>query len=305
MPEALRRRSIPDQFVGMLRLVALLRPAWRDLARPLAMTLVASSVGMVTPLLSKALVDVAYPSRDVSLVNAFVLATLGAAIGTAILNALRGYVSSLVTSELLGRTSLLFFSHLVRLSIRFHDERQVGEILSRFSDVRTAFTSVTTIATGLIVNGFYLLLVPPALMVIDWRLAGISLLFVPFSSALSIYSISSLRESWRLTTEAAATLNAIHAETLQNIRVVKSMGLEAEFADRARSAWCRLISLQDFTYSRGELFAAAAAIVNACGSGLFMLVGWHRVIAGDLSLGGFFAMSTYVGFIVAPVTYFA
>lgn len=305
MRESQKYRTLSQQIIGLLRVVALLRPAWRQLARPLTITLIASALGMMTPLLSKALVDVAYPRRDLSLVTALVIATLGAAVGSAILNALRAYVSSLISSELLGRISLLFFERLLNLPIRFYGQRQVGEILSRFSDVRGAFANVTTLSTGLLVNGFYLLLVPPALFLLDWQLAGVSLVFLPISSGLSLYSTSRLIGSWRLTSEASAALNAVHAETLQNIRVVKSMGLELEFVDRARTAWHRLLTLQEFTYSRSQAYAVAIAIVNAISSSVFLYVGWRRVVGGELSLGAFFAMSTYIGFIIAPISYFA
>jgi ABC-type bacteriocin/lantibiotic exporter with double-glycine peptidase domain len=127
---------------------------------------------MVTPYFSKLLID-RCTRRATPRDEILVLGTLAFGIGSTVIGAIRG-PHHLHHGVPLQRTSLLFFNHLQHLTARFFDEHRVGEIMSRFADVRSSLSSVSKVFETIFVNGTYLVLVPPSFM-LQWKLAVVAL----------------------------------------------------------------------------------------------------------------------------------
>ena len=125
-------------------------------------------------MLSKLLFDRVFPARDLTLLEVVVLGTLVVTALTALLSGLKSYYSQLVGAELTRATSLLFFNHLQHLPIRFFDQHRVGEITSRFQDVRTSLGTVSRALETVLVSIPYMLLIPPILVALDPALALIA-----------------------------------------------------------------------------------------------------------------------------------
>jgi ATP-binding cassette subfamily B protein len=134
-----------EAFQQFLRLLRLIRAYWSPLVKGMVLGLVLGVFGMVTPYLSKLLIDEVYPTRNITLMEVLVGGILVMAVASAVMSAIRAYFTNYTTSHLANATSLLFFNHLQHLRTRFFDEHRVGEIISRFADVRNSLNSVSRV----------------------------------------------------------------------------------------------------------------------------------------------------------------
>jgi len=290
-----------EAFQQFLRLLRLIRSYWGPLGKGISLGLVLGIIGMVTPYLSKLLIDEVYPTRNLTLMEVLVAGILAVSVAQAVMGAIRSYFTTYTTSHLANATSLLFFNHLQHLRTRFFDEHRVGEIISRFADVRNSLSSVSRVFETLFVNGVYLVLVPPFLFLLQWKLAIVSLITVPITVVITTASGRLLRRFWKKSAEAYADLGAFQVEVLSHIRTLKAMSLEHQVYDRARGLIQGALQVQLKAGGWSQVFGALTAVVRALGTAVFTWYAWRLIIRGEMTLGTYIAFTAYNGYLFNPL----
>ncbi|HET7233604.1 MAG TPA: ABC transporter ATP-binding protein, partial [Longimicrobium sp.] len=286
-----------EAFQQFLRLLRLIRSYWGALGKGMALGLVLGLFGMVTPYLSKLLIDEVYPTRNLTLMEVLVMGILAVSVASAVMSAIRAYFTGYTTAHLANATSLLFFNHLQHLRTRFFDEHRVGEIISRFSDVRNSLNSVSRVFETLFVNGVYLILVPPFLFLLQWKLAVVSLITIPLTVIITTLSARLLRRFWKKSAEAYADLGAFQVEVLSHIRTLKAMGLEHSVYERARNQIQGALQVQLKAGGWSQVFNTMTAVVRALGTAVFTWYGWTLIVRNEMSLGDYIAFTAYMGYL--------
>jgi ABC-type bacteriocin/lantibiotic exporter with double-glycine peptidase domain len=304
MPPVQQHAEIPplrEAFQQFLRLLRLIRRYWGPLGKGIVLGLVLGLLGMVTPYLSKLLIDEVYPTHNLTLMEVLVLGILAISVASAVMSAIRTYYTTYTTSNLANATSLLFFNHLQHLRTRFFDEHRVGEIISRFADVRNSLNSVSRVFETLFVNGVYLFLVPPFLFVLQWKLAIVSLITIPLTVAITTLSARLLRRFWKKSAEAYADLGAFQVEVLSHIRTLKAMSLEHAVYEKASAQIQGALNVQLKAGAWSQVFGALTAMVRALGTAVFTWYGWTLIVHGDMTLGDYIAFTAYMGYLYNPL----
>lgn len=284
------------------RLLVLLRPYWGGLARSILLGLVIGLVGMTPPYLSKLLIDEVYPARDVTLMEVLVGGLLAITLSVALMEAIRGYFQTHVSARLTNATVLLFFNHLQHLRARFFEKRQVGEVMSRFSDIRQALGTVSQGFGTMFVQGVYLVLVPPFLFVLEWRLALVALAFAPVTVGITLLSARILRAFYKRMAEAYAELRGYQVEVLSHMRTLKVLSVEHLVFDHARRQADVALGHQLRAGIVGEGFTLATTAVGAAGTAVFTWYGWTLILDQKMTLGTYIAFMAYLGFFTQPLT---
>ncbi len=296
--------QLKEAAVQFMRLVRLIRPYWMPLLKGMALALMLGMLGMVSPYLTKLLVDEVYPSENVSLLHVLVAAILGLGLSNAVLGGIRAYYSMFIDTRLGSATRLMFFNHLQHLKARFFDDHQVGEVNSRFQDVGMALKAISDVFQTIFVQGVYLLLVPPVLFLLEWRLALIALISLPLILAITALSGRFLRRFWKRSSEAYADLNAFQIETLSHIRTFKSMGLEHLVFQRAHSMVDNAMRQQLMAGGLSQMLGGANGLLRAGNTALFTLFGWTLILDRQMSLGDYLAFTSYVAYLYNPLSQF-
>lgn len=291
-----------EAFQQFKRLLRLIRPYWGPLVKGMVLGLVMGLFGMVTPYLSKLLIDQVYPTRNLTLMHVLVLGVLGVTVASSVMGAIRGYFTMYTTSHLGNATSLLFFNHLQHLTVRFFDEHRVGEIMSRFADVRNSLSSVSKVFETLFVNGAYLILVPPFLFLLQWKLAIVSLITVPLTVLITTMSARILRKYWKKSAEAYADLGAFQVEVLSHIRTLKALALENHIYEKANRQITGALQVQLKAGGFGQMFGLVNAVVRALGTAVFTWYAWTLILRGEMTLGDYIAFTAYMGYLYNPLT---
>ncbi len=283
------------------RLVRLIRPYWKPLAQGMMLALVLGLVGMVTPYLTKLLIDEVYPTEDVSLMHVLVGGIVALGLSSTLLGTLRGYFTLYIDTRLNNATRLMFFNHLQHLTVRFFDQHQVGEINSRFMDVGRALESISRVFQTIFVQGAYLFLVPPVLFWLEWRLALVAIIGLPLTLSVTALSGRIMRKYWKRTSESFADLNAFQIETLTQIRTFKTMGLEHQVYRRAHGLIEKAMEQQLTAGGLAQVFGTFNGVLQMLNTGLFTWFGWTLILEREMTLGDFMAFTAYIGFLYNPL----
>jgi ABC-type bacteriocin/lantibiotic exporter with double-glycine peptidase domain len=290
------------QAVGNFnRLLQIVRPYWGGLASTNLLGLFVALLSLANPYLSKQFFDRVYPSRDVSLMEVLVFSVAAFGIATAVMSTIRAYFSQVVASKLGSEVGLMYFNHLQHLPISFFDQHRVGEVLSRVADVRSATGTISRVFQTLVVNGAYLVIVPPFLLLLNWRLSLLALIMTPVTVAISTISSRILRRFLKLSAEAGAELGAIQVEVLSQIRAVKSLSAEARVFADARGQSEELLRAQISGAAISAGVTLANSLVRVLGSAVFSWYAWTLILSGEMTLGAFVAFSGYLGYLTGPV----
>lgn len=288
-----------------VRLLKLLAPNLTFVAKGLLLQAGVQLVALVVPLLSRELYDSAYPAQDYSLMRVVVLGVAIVSITGSIMTALRSYYNQVVSARLNYSVGLQFFDRILRLRTDFLDLRLTGEVLSRTQDLQRATGLVVGILQNIIVNGTMLAIAPVLLILINWRLAILSLASIPVTTFISLVLGKPGRKLAKKAAEQVALHSAFSFEMISNHRTIRSLSAEdqvldraAEFATRANRAQLEQAGLLGLTTS-------ISTIVTTLGSSVMSWYAWTLILDGQLSIGGFVAFSAYVGYLTGPVTQLA
>jgi ABC-type bacteriocin/lantibiotic exporter with double-glycine peptidase domain len=285
----------------LARLMRLVRPYWRGLGTGIILGSTVGVIGLITPYLSKVFIDTVYPSRDVALMHLLVLGLLVASVASTIMSALRSYHSQVLSAQMGSATNLLFLNHVQHLPARFFDEHSVGEVLSRFGDVRTALSALTNIIQTVLGSGIYLLLAPPVLLLLNWKLALVSLVTVPVTTLVATLSGRGVRRYWQQSAEASAALSALQVEVFNHIRTLKTLAVEHHVYRTASRQTEVALRAQLTAGGLGVLVGLFNGVVRTGGMAFFTWYAWRLVLRDAMTLGDFVAFSAYIGFLTGPV----
>ena len=285
----------------IFKIIKMLRPYWRFIFQSLLVGIMVMFLQIPGPYITKVLIDDVYPHKDYTLLT-FIL-IIGAVLSTGLgfTNLLSNYFARYVGVNMGLDFKSRFYSHVQSQDFSFFDNRQTGEILSRFRDMDRSIGSTIGMVNSLIMNTLQLLIFPPILLYINWKLALLSLAVLPFDTVLIIVSKRYLSRVSKKVTEASAELSAKSYESLSGIRTVQALGLEATFYHKLRDIFLNVSKLQIQSTHLSGGFGFIGSLVKTAGTLAYGWYGWTQVLNGNLSLGSYMAFSGYVGYLYGPI----
>ena len=285
----------------ILKIIKMLRPYWRFIFQSLLVGIMVMFLQIPGPYITKVLIDDVYPHKDYTLLT-FIL-ILGAVLSTGLgfTGLLSTYFARYVGVNMGLDFKSRFYSHIQSLDFSFFDNRQTGEILSRFRDMDSSVNSTVGMVNSLIMNSLQLLIFPPILLYINWKLALISLAVLPFDTVLVMVSKKYLSRVSKKLTEASAESSATSYESLSGIRTVQALGLEAAFYHKIRDIFINVSRLRIRSTHLSGGFGFIGSLVKTAGTLAYGWYGWTQVLNGNLSLGSYMAFSGYVGYLYGPI----
>ncbi|HEX9705953.1 MAG TPA: peptidase domain-containing ABC transporter [Gemmatimonadales bacterium] len=297
--------SLREGWRLLVRFVRLIRGYWGALATGIALGLAVGLVGILVPYVSKLLIDEVYPTRNVTLMHVLVGGILAMSLASTAVGGIRTYYAQTVGGQLNTAAGLMFFNHIQHLPMRFFETHRVGEIMSRFNDLSTSLSAVSRIFETVLLRGVYLVLVPPLLFVLNWKLALLSVVTLPVTATIAAATARVLRRYWKQSAEAQAELNAYHIEVLSHVRTLKTMAAEHRTYAGARTQVREALTIRLRAAGLGVIVGSVNGAIRAGGTALFMWFGWTLILRGELTLGAYIAFVAYQGYLVGPLNQFA
>ncbi len=284
---------------GWLLLIATLRLQVRGLSMGAGVGLAWTLGKVAVPQLTRLAIDKGI-EKDGSLIF-WTMLILAAATVAGFFAACRRYFafreSRLTESYLRER----LFAQIQGLHVGFHDKAQTGQLMSRSSsDLQQVqgfvvnipiFVSQITMVLGVVVILFFS----------DPILAAVSLAPLPFINVSARRFSNKIHPAVLAVQQEQAQLANVVEETVSGVRVIKGFGAEGvQLAKLQTEADDIRRESMKAAYIRSR-FLPAIDLLPSLGLVAVLGLGGHRVITGDMTLGGLVAFNTYLTMLIWPM----
>jgi ATP-binding cassette subfamily B protein len=180
-PRQLRPEDIPSLPVSLRRIRRLFTPYRARLGGLLALIFLSAGLGVINPFLLREFINVAYPRHDTTLVIELVAGMIALSIITSVIGVAQTWISNQVGQRVMHDLRAAVYAHLQRMSLAFFTHTRTGEVQSRIAnDIGGVDSVVTSTATSIVQNVTTVVAVVVAMLLLDWRLAALSLVLLPF-----------------------------------------------------------------------------------------------------------------------------
>ena len=291
------------------RLRALLPDLW-DLVRTrrgaLALGLVLMTVnrvcGLVLPASTKFLIDDVIGKRQLERLGPLVGAVLAATLIQGVSSFALTQILSKAAQRLIAEMRTKVQAHVGRLPVTYYDAHKTGQLVSRImNDVEGVRNLV---GTGLVEFLGGLLTAALALLVMLSISPGMTAVtfaaLLVFGGAL-LYAFKTLRPIFKERSKIYGEVTGRLTESLGGVRVVKGYHAENREAEVFATGVSRLLDnvLKTLT-STSSMSLASSVMLGVVGAAI-MYVGTREILAGHLTVGGFFTYTMFLGFLVGPM----
>ncbi|MEW5847835.1 MAG: ABC transporter transmembrane domain-containing protein [Myxococcota bacterium] len=194
------------------------------------------------------------------------------------------------------------FDKMLTLPVSFHETRQRGDLMARFtSDVQNVEQSVTDASADAIRHALQVVGLVIQAFLIDWQLAAACFISVP----ATFWPVSRFgRFLKRVGSEGQARIGQMTSqvqETLHGIRVVQAFGGEEAARTGYREQARRFVRLMDRSVLARGLYSPTMEILGVIGIGILLRYAGGRIVAGELSAERFISFITCMFLLYAPI----
>ena len=259
-------------------------------------------LGLLWPLFTKILIDDVLLARNGSLLFTLCGIMLGVTVLGYGIGAVNRYLYTQVTARVLFALRQHLFAHLQKLSLRFHTQVKVGDLLSRLNtDIAEIQSVLTDAAFTFVTNVFVLIATVGFLIWLNWQLFLISLLVVPIQM-YGVYKIQPhMVAETRKVRELNASISSFLVESLSAIKFIKQFGVERTQLGRLGRLGEQFVAVVTRFEMLGYIGSTTATATTFLGSTLVTLYGGYLVIEGHMSIGGLVAFSAYQSRAFSPI----
>ncbi|MER3406778.1 MAG: ABC transporter, partial [Chloroflexota bacterium] len=296
------------EVAQLRRIAGYLTPYWQTWLLILACVAATSVIGLLPPLIVRAIIDHAIPYGEAGLLNLLVLAMLAVPVANGLIGVAQNYLNVRVGQGIMFDLRNQLYAHLQRMSLRFYTATRTGEIMSRVSnDVGGVQGVVTGTLVSIVTNALTVLSTLVVIFAMNWKLALLALVVLP-AFVLPTRGVGRIRHRIsRLAQEKQAELTSIMQETLSisGYVLAKIFGREAYERERFRQKNLELMALQIKQAMVGRWFFMALGALSAAGPAVIYWYGGHLAIQQELSVGTVVAFVAYLSNLYRPVTQLA
>lgn len=259
-------------------------------------------LGLSTAVYVQKIVDNVIPSGNQNLLNLLSVAMLAIIAVQVFVGASQELLVLGVARRIDGRLMLGYYDHVLRLPLSFFTKRPVGDIVARVNDAASIRNLVSTIALGMVLNGFILVYSVALMVLYSWRLALLLFATLPLFGLVYLAVDRVNRRNQRAMLESAAELQSWMVESVEGIATVKHLRLE-EFA--SLQAETRLVRLLR-TLDRGTRVAVAGSSATTLISRLAVVmafwVGGSMVLDQRITPGELLSLYALLAYLTGPVS---
>ncbi len=197
---------------------------------------------------------------------------------------------------------LAVYAHLQRLSLRFHDRRPTGDLVTRLTGDVSAVGDLFSQSLGNLAASVLLLV---GMVVVSLRIDPVLALaafsVTPILSFLTVRFRRMVRALARHQRSKDGELASLATEALGAVRAVRALGAERLEHDRLAGASQERLGAGVAAAATESRFGGVIDVTGAAGWALVLVLGMGRVAAGALSPGDLVVMSSYTRRLYKPL----
>jgi ATP-binding cassette, subfamily B, multidrug efflux pump len=278
----------------MRRLIRYLRPYRKYVFFAFLLLLFESAIETLFPLLTKIAIDRYIATSDfggLGLVALGYVSALGVKFAAEFV---QGLTLQRTGQRIMFDMRMEIFTHLQRMSPSFYDRNPVGRLITRVvTDVDVLNELFSSGIVSIFGDIFTLLGIVIAMLILNWRMALVTMTVIPLIAITTAIFRSKARDSYRRVRIAIAKINSFLNEHITGMAVVqlynrerKSAARFGEINEEHRRANMDSVLAYSWFYPVIELLSAVAM-------GLIIWYGGGSMIQGTMELGALVAFIQY------------
>ncbi|MGO9029529.1 MAG: ABC transporter ATP-binding protein [Acidimicrobiales bacterium] len=287
------------------RMLRFARPYRTILILFLVLIVADAVIGVVNPLLFRAIINHGILGKDSGLIISLALLAAGLSVLDTGLSIAERWVSAKVGEGLIFDMRSQVFGHIQKMPIAFFTRTQTGALISRLNnDVLGAQQAFTDILSSVISNLVSVTLVLIVMFFLSWQITLVSLVILPVfvipAKRVGRRLSSITRESYGLNAQMNTTMT--ERFNVSGALLVKLFGRPAEERRgfEAKAGRVRDIGVTQAMYAR--VFIAALTLTASLATALVYGWGGVRAVDGQLSVGTVVALAAYLTRLYGPLT---
>jgi ATP-binding cassette, subfamily B, bacterial len=294
----------PSRQRDTRRILELFKPYWVRLGAVLVLIVISAGVSMLNPFLLRTALDTGLFKHNGTVLTETVLGMIGVAIFSNATGVWQTYMSNQVGQRVMHDLRAAVYHHLQRMSLAFFTRTRTGEVQSRIAnDIGGLESVLTTTATSIAQNATTVIAALVAMLLLDWRLAVISLVFVP-PSVYMTRRVGRVRR--RITSEQQrrlADVSALVAESLSvsGILLGKTMGRGQDLADRFTEESKGIADLEVRSRMAGRWLMATIQFAFAAQPAIIYWLAGQSFVGHSISIGTVVAFTTLQTRLLFPI----
>ena len=296
----------------ILRLVVFVRSRWGWLALAFGCLVASTAFGMIVPRMLGDGIDTALRIGE----SGFLWwpmareTAIWLVAGTIIIaSALRGvseygqqFLAESVSQKVSYDIRNAIYDRLQRLSFAYYDQAQTGQLMSRATvDVEAIRMFFGMGLLGIVQAVIMVVAITCILLLMDWKLALMTLAFLPPIGWIAYKFSSRIRPMWLKIQQQLAVLGTILQESLTGVRIVKSFSREKEEGQKFSTQATVLYDEQIGVARQMAFNMPFMMFVMGLPTILIIWYGGREVVAGTMTVGYLVQFMLYVGMMVMPV----
>ncbi len=237
--------------------------------------------------------------NGVLLIGVFLLFLIGASF---VLNYWQYYLLEKSGQNMMQDIRMELFSRIQGQSIRFFDRNPVGRLVTRVTnDIENLNEMFKSVLITVFKDIFLLAGIIVVLLHLNWRLALISFILLPFVFGLTLFFSRQAREVFREIRKNIAAINAFLQERIPGIRIIQLFVQE-----KMQLKYFKELNHKNYLASMRQIkifavFMPSMEVFSSVGIGLLLWYGGGKVISEQLTLGSLVAFIGYIQMFFKPI----
>ena len=267
-----------------------------------ASLVIATSLDMISPVLTRKMIDEVIIGKDLSIFVYLLLGFLGIGVGRCIFGYIKEYTFDSVSNKISMSIRRDLFKHIQSLGADFFDRTGTGELMSRIKDdVDRVWDGLGFVGMLLIEVVYHTGIVLFCMTRINLKLTVIPFVAMLFCGCIAIVMERRLGQVYEDISEENAQLNTIAEENLGGVRCVKSFAREdfeiKKFMSHNKKYYDLNMKQSRIFVKFYPMFSLISKILPV----VVLLFGGHYVMDGNMTLGELSAFVEYSMNIIWPM----
>ena len=223
-------------------------------------------------------------------------------VARAVMQFTRSYAAHKAGWGVVSDARRLVYQHIQKLSLRFYEDKQTGQLMSRIINDTDLFERMIAHALpDVIVNGITLVGVSAILLSMNVNLTLLTLIPIPIIIFALIGYSKLVRPAFRNRQQSIGELNAVLNDNLSGIREVKSFAREEDTLDKVDNKIQLVLHKNLRALKLMAIFNPIFDFAAGIGQLLVIFFGARMAIAGTLSIADLVAFFLYLDSFYTPV----
>ncbi len=263
---------------------------------------VTSVITLVLPLIVRNMINVVVVEKNAAALNSLTLDIIGVIAFQMVFGITQNYILGFVGNRMTADFRMDLFNHIQSLSLRFFQERRVGEIISRMSnDISVIQKALVSIPVAVLRQTITLIGGLAIVFYLNWKLSGLILIVLPPLMLFARIFGKRLRVLAGQVQDQLARTMVVLEEVFSSIKVVKSYNREEyekkRFEEGIESAFDAEVKKVKVSAFFGPFVLFLTFLVSA----LLIWYGGRQVMAGVTTPGELAAFFLYAIIIAGPI----